>query len=188
MANPNLERILVTAKMATDTAIDKAIDDAWAVGYQDGYDAAIQNVMAAAKGAAPTAAAPAPAPAPKEAAPRRPRVVLYDRKRAPWGTSTKAANIALDAAGDAGIDISMVVAAAADLGYPVAESSARSILIDMTARGELERGPDGRWRRIGVLKKYFPSQENGGTADQADPAASDPPDEGGHDERTALAD
>ena len=180
----DIASIVASAKAATEHSIEKAIREAHALGYQEGRDAAIRKIMAAATDAAPAG----PEPMTLRRRLRLPSLPEERAKRAPWGTSTKAANITLEHAGAGGIEILDVVKAADELGYPIAESSARSILSDMANRGEVARGTDGRWRRVqGADVVIAAHHGNGGVAVEADPAASDPqPNQGGSD-GTALA-
>ena len=142
------------------------------LAYAQGYRDAVQNIMAAA-GAVDAA------PATKEE-PHHPGLRILRRQptqRAPWGLVPKAIEGALDKAGDRGIDFPMVNTFAVELGHPVAESSVRTFLINMTKRGVIERRGNGRSYRV---------KRNDGVPDQERPAVSNPFDQGGSNE-TALA-
>jgi hypothetical protein len=157
-------------------AVEKAIRDAHAKGYQEGYEAAIRNIVMAATNAAPTAV-PAAAEAESASGAGRERVHFHDvpRHRAPWGLVPKAVNRALDGAGDHGVEIPMVIASANELGHLVAESSVRSMLIDMTNRGELERRSNGRWYR---KAQSPPPEDTAARPTEGDRAAGDSNNEG----------
>lgn len=155
----------------------KLIEEARSAAYAEGYRDAVRAIMAAATNAAPDEA-PQPAAQPGQQFVVGGSIVSggglgMKRRviRAPWGASTKAMEVALDRAGAQGIDISMMRAVAAELECPIAESSARSILIEKEKRGLIERRNDGRWYRIAGAAETTPAPGPQNTA--AQPAEND---------------
>jgi len=118
--------------------------------YEAGYRDALRD-QAAAREILPTQVSPTAIPLPSESVtpPLEPQDINQSRRqRAPWGTSSKAAGIAFERAGDHGVTLEMVCQIARDeLGYEIAESSARSILNDMRKRKQIRSGRGGRWFR-----------------------------------------
>jgi hypothetical protein len=162
------------------------LEEAQQTGYRRGWEDAVRNIMNAATTAAPNAPSQSPAlgkrDAPTEAS-SHPETGKMRRisNRAPWGLSIRAVDLALNRAGDQGVDFDMVRAIARETeNHDLAESSVRSTLTDKAANGEVERR-NGRWFRIAR-----PQRETAEPTPQADSAASVTSYQGGQNERTAL--
>lgn len=147
------------------------LNEARQEAYTQGWADAVRKIMQATADAAPNKALrpqrqpAAEPPLPKiEANPAANRNTSKPGRdgRGPYGLCPKAIRVALDRAGNRGIDRDMVAAIGVEIGgWSLAESSIRSTMSKFEDEGEIERRGE-RWFKV----------ETAGSASIATPAAS----------------